>query len=284
MTDESLVLAEPSGPLLYLTLNRPSRANAMNAALLHQFDNALAEARVDESVHVVVIRGAGRGFSAGYDMDKPADARDGRRDPLAEYHHDRSLVERWLSVWEFPKPVIAQVHGYCMGGAVQLAYLCDLTYVAKDTRIQYAAMRAGGGLIPPTWALALGPKRTKEFGFLSASTISGEVAATWGWANRAVPAAELADVVGEVAMRIAAEPPGLIELEKMAINRAFEAAGFRTTLLTGALSNAVGHGSNASAVIHEELQNLGPKEYARQREARIQAMLDDWRAEPGAHG
>jgi enoyl-CoA hydratase len=277
MTDEPLVLAEPSGPLLYLTLNRPSRANAMNAALLEQFDEALARARTDDSVHVVVVRGAGRGFSAGYDMDKPADAADGRRDPLAEYHHDRSLVERWLSVWEFPKAVIAQVHGYCMGGAVQLAYLCDLTYVAEDTRIQYAAMRAGGGLIPPTWALALGPKRTKEFGFLSASTISGGVAASWGWANRAVPGAELADVVGEVAMRIAAEPPGLIELEKMAINRAFEAAGFRTTLLTGALSNAVGHGSDASAVIHRELQELGPKEFARQREVRIQALLADWR-------
>lgn len=277
MIDEPLVLAEPAGPLLYLTLNRPSRANAMNAALLEQFDDALARARADDSVHAVVVRGAGRGFSAGYDMDKPADAAGGRRDPLAEYHHDRSLVERWLSVWEFPKAVIAQVHGYCMGGAVQLAYLCDLTYVAEDTRIQYAAMRAGGGLIPPTWALALGPKRTKEFGFLSASTITGEVAAAWGWANRAVPAAELADVVGEVAMRIAAEPPGLIELEKMAINRAFEAAGFRTTLLTGALSNAVGHGSDASSVIHRELQELGPKEFARQREERIQTLLADWR-------
>ncbi len=276
-----LILAEPAGPVLYLGLNRPEKANAMNAEMLRQFDETLERAREDDEVRVVVIYGRGRGFSAGYDMDgrDHADA-DGRRDPLVEYRDDRRLVERWLRVWEFPKPVIAQVHGYCMGGATQLAFLCDLTYVAEDTRIQYAAMRAGAGLIPPTWALAIGPKRAKEFGFPAGATITGAVAAEWGWANRAVPADQLAEVVAEMATRIAAEPPGLVELEKAAINRVFEAAGFRTSLLTGALSNAVGHGSLESAAIHAELRELGAKEFARRKEERVQELIRRRRA-PG---
>lgn len=269
-----LIRPDREGPILYLTLNRPERANSFSAQMLRDFDAALESARSDESARVVVIRGEGRGFSAGYDMSENDDsATQGRRDPLAEYRHDRTLVERWLRIWDFPKPVIAQVHGYCMGGATQLAFLCDLTYVAQDTRIQYAAMRAGGGLIPPTWALAIGPKRAKEFGLAAGVTISGRTAAQWGWANHALPVEELAATVRDMAVRIAVEPPGLVELEKAAINRVFEAAGFRTTLLTGALSNAVGHGSSDSAAIHHELQELGAKEYARRKEERIQKLL-----------
>jgi enoyl-CoA hydratase/carnithine racemase len=277
-----LVTTEPDGMVLYITLNRPDRANALNPEMLVQFEEALEGARHDDSVRVVVIRGAGRGFSAGYDMDRPREsAGDGRRDPLAEYRHDRELIERWLKVWDFPKAVIAQVHGYCMGGATQLAFLCDLTYVAEDTRIQYAAMRAGSGLIPPTWALAIGPKRAKEFGFPAGTTISGTTAVEWGWANHAVPASELADVVAEMAIRIAIEPPGLVELEKAAINRMFEAAGFRTALLTGALSNAVGHGSFDSAAIHQEIQEIGAKEFAKRKEEKLQELIKNRRSRGG---
>jgi enoyl-CoA hydratase len=269
-----LILTEPDGSVLYLTLNRPDRANAFNAEMLREFDAALDRARDDDAVHVLVIRGAGRGFSAGYDMTRPEDAgREGHRDPLQEFRDDRRLVERWLRVWDLPKPVIAQVHGYCMGGATQLAFLCDLTYVAEETRIQYAAMRAGGGLIPPTWALAIGPKRAKEFGLAAGVTITGRTAAEWGWANHALPAAELDAAVAEMAIRIALEPPGNVELEKAAINRVYEAAGFRTVLLAGALSNAVGHGSADSAAIHRELQQVGAKEYARLKEERVQEFL-----------
>lgn len=281
MTDpEPFVRCDPAGPILYLTLNRPDRANAFNADMLRDFDTALDRARDDESVRVVVIRGAGRGFSAGYDMAR-ADDRDsgGHRDPLAEYRADKRLLERWLRVWDLPKPVIAQVHGYCMGGATQLAFLCDLTYVAEDTRIQYAAMRAGAGLIPPTWALAIGPKRAKEFGFAAGTTITGKTAAEWGLANHALPAGELEAAVREMATRIAVEPPGLVELEKAAINRVFEAAGFRTTLLSGPLTNAVGHGSSAGAEIHRELQELGAKEFARKKEERIQALIAEAEAQ-----
>jgi enoyl-CoA hydratase len=272
---EPLVRLDREGPITYATLNRADRANAFNAEMLRDFDLALDEANADQSTRVLVIRGAGRGFSAGYDMARADDKETGgHRDSLEEYRSDRRLVERWLRVWDFPKPVIAQVHGYCMGGATQLAFLCDLTYVADDTRIQYAAMRAGAGLIPPTWALAIGPKRAKEFGLAAGQTITGTTAAEWGLANHAVPLGQLESVVRDMATRIAVEPPGLVELEKVAINRVFEAAGFRTVLLSGALTNAVGHASFDSAAIHRELQELGPKEFARRKEERIRELLD----------
>lgn len=278
-----LVRLDPAGPILYVTLNRPDRANAFNGDMLRDFDLAIDRARDDASVRVVVIRGAGKGFSAGYDMARSEDRDNaGHRDPLEEYRADRRLVERWLRVWDLAKPVIAQVHGYCMGGATQLAFLCDLTYVADDARIQYAAMRAGAGLIPPTWALAIGPKRTKEFAFAAGTTISGKTAAEWGLANRSLPAGELSGAVREMATRIAVEPPGLVELEKAAINRVFESAGFRSSLLSGPLTNAIGHGSKDSAAIHRELQELGAKEYARLKEERIQALLAEAETESPA--
>jgi len=280
-TPEPLVRLDHAGPIVYVTLNRPDRANAFNADMLRDFDTALDAARDDDSVRVIVIRGAGKGFSAGYDTGRADDVKTGgHRDPLEEYRADRRLIERWLRVWDLPKPVIAQVHGYCMGGATQLAFLCDLTYVADDTRIQYAAMRAGAGLIPPTWALAIGPKRAKEFGFAAGTTITGKTAAEWGLANHALPRDELEAAVREMATRIAVEPPGLVELEKAAINRVFEAAGFKTTLLSGPLSNALGHSSADSAAIHRQLQELGAKEYARRKEERIQALLADAEAHP----
>src|SRR5690349_11800688 len=120
------ILEEDDGPVRYLTLNRPERANAMNVKMLEELDLALTRAGDADPIRVVVIRGAGRGFSSGADMNEAvSEARaDGSREPVAEYRRITSMVSRWFRIWDFPKPVIAEVHGYCIGIATQLASVC----------------------------------------------------------------------------------------------------------------------------------------------------------------
>jgi enoyl-CoA hydratase len=264
---------ETRGPILTVELNRPNKANALNQEMLDTFDSLFVDLAKDDEITVVVIKGAGRGFCAGYDLDSLERlSSDGRRDPLVEYRRYDAQLRRWLTLWELPKVTIAQVHGYCVGGAMQLAFMCDMTYVSDDLRIQYPAIRAGGGLIPPTWVHAIGPKRAKELAFVAGSKIDGRTAAAWGWATASFPETELEDQVDAVARQIAVEPLGLLQLEKAAINRAVDMSGYRSMMLTGALSNAVGHGSWASADIHQRLESVGVKEFANERLAAAEAL------------
>jgi enoyl-CoA hydratase len=260
-------------PILTVTLNRPAKANALNQEMLDTLDGLFRDLAKDEEIKVVVFKGEGRGFCGGYDLDSlERKSADGRRDPLVEYRRYDDQVRRWLTLWELPKVTIAQVHGYCLGGAMQLAFLCDLTYVSDDVRIQYPAIRAGGGLIPPTWVHAIGPKRTKALAFTAGACIDGKTAAEWGWANASFPVEELDERVDQVAREIAVEPLGLLQIEKAAINRAVDMGGYRSMLLTGALGNAVGHGSWASAEIHQRLEAQGVKNFANERLAAIEAL------------
>ncbi|WP_425569133.1 enoyl-CoA hydratase/isomerase family protein [Pseudonocardia xishanensis] len=99
----------------------------------------------------------------------------------------RANVNRYLAIWDHPKPVIAAVHGYCIAGATQMCVFADLTIVAEDARIGEPALPLGGGYIAPLWAPLVGPKRAKELAFLPGNAIDGRTAVEWGWANHAVP-------------------------------------------------------------------------------------------------
>jgi enoyl-CoA hydratase len=238
---EQVVLWERVGRLGYITLNRPEKLNAINDEMLAQLDQALEAARRDDEVRVLVIRGAGRSFSAGYDL-APSGATIGQhRDVVDDRDRLQSRTDLWLKIWDHPKPVIAQVHGHCLAGATQLCIFCDVTVVADDARIGFPAIPVGGGYISPMWTWLVGPKRAKELSFTPGSQISGAVAAEWGWANRAVPAAELADTVRALAERIATVPGKILHMKKVAVNRTMDTQGFRV---------AVGFGSEFDALLH----------------------------------
>jgi enoyl-CoA hydratase len=239
---DRLVTHQDFERIRYITFNRPEKINAMNPALLEQFEEELERAREAVEVRVVVIRGKGRGFSSGNDVNRaqgnePAPL----LTPMADMHNYKKLIERWFRVWDFPKPVIAQVHGYCMGVAMQLVSLCDITIVAEDTKIGWPTIRAGAGILSPMWVHLVGPKRAKEMTFVSGSFIDGATAAQWGWANRAVPADQLEETVAELALKISYTAPHVLELKKLAINRVVEATGFRTAIMGSPLIGAFAH-------------------------------------------
>lgn len=254
----SSIKLERDGPLTWLTLNRPDKLNAMSRQLLEEFSAALELLAEDADTRVVAIRGAGRAFSAGYDIERTDEVHE--VDIVDDYITHAGYLERFLKIWDHPKPVLAAVHGYCLAGATQLCTFCDMTVVAEDATIGWPSLPLGGGYISPLWVPLVGPKRAKQMSFVPGSRITGRTAADWGWANYAVPAAELEKEVRMLARSIARIPAPTLRMKKMAINRVADAMGFRNIVLMGAETDALLHYSADVKKLGESIQEHGLKE------------------------
>lgn len=255
---EELIRIERDGHLGYLILNRPEKLNSLSTPMLEQFDAALAELGADENARVVVIKAAGRAFSAGYDLG-PDDPMRQNRTTTSDRENQQHKAERWLKLWDLPKPVITQVHGHCLAGATQMCVASDITVVAEDARIGFPALPIGGGMISPTWLWLVGPKRAKELSFTPGSWISGKQAAEWGWANRAVPAEALDATVREMAQKIAHVHPEVLRIKKLANNRVMELQGFRTAFTFGAEWDAILHFAPSVVELQTQIREQGLK-------------------------
>jgi enoyl-CoA hydratase len=265
--DVPVLVEEQEGNIRYITLNRPEKLNALSPAVYDAIPTALNSAETDPETHVVVVRGAGKAFSSGQDLNLTAI----QDDPFDERQRLRRQISVMLRFWDLPKPVIAQIHGYCLGAATQLASLCDLVFVATDAVIGWPpSIRVGGGsYLGPAWVYTVGARRAKEMEFLPGSRIDGLTAAEWGWANRAFEPDVLALKVRELAAQIAEKPCSSLALEKEGINRMVEASGFREWLLAAAESDAIGHGSRASRSLQEEIREEHGYALGKPREPRI---------------
>lgn len=252
-----LVLYEPRGPVAYITFNRPEKLNAFSADMLGAFMSALDRAEADDSVRVVILRGAGRAFSAGYDIVPAPGTPKKERTITSDRENIQGLIGKWLRVYEFPKPVIAQVHGYCIAGATMLAICADITIVAKDAKIRWPSLPIGAGLISTMWTWLVGPKKAKELSFVAGSEVSGADACDWGWANRAVDEADLERETYKLARAIAATPSDLLRIKKLAINRVMDVQGFRTAAEFGAEWDAIGHFSEGAKSMSAKIREMG---------------------------
>ena len=231
--DPDLVLVdEPAAGIRRLTLNRPQKRNALNHPLRAALMDALVEADEDDDVRVMIVRGAGPCFSAGYDL---GGGNEGQQLPHHSSgglgHWPRHVTETWMSIWDLAKPVIAQVHGYCLAGGSELATGCDLIYVADDAQIGYPAVRFGTPDMQ-FHAWTLGMRRAMHM-MLTGDSISGVQAAEEGWANEAHPADELEGAVLAVAQRIARIDPVLVQVNKRTVHRQMEVMGLRTGIRVG---------------------------------------------------
>lgn len=249
---EPLVLADDPAPgVRRLTLNRPEKRNALNNPLRGALIDALRAADVDDGVRVTVVRGAGTCFSAGYDL---GGGNEGTELPFftaaGEGQWPRHVTEGWMSIWDLAKPVIAQVHGYCLAGGSELATGCDLVYVADDAKIGYPAVRFG---VPDMQfhAWFMGMRSAMEM-MLTGDSISGAEAARLGWANRAFPAAELDGAVLAMAARVAKVPADIAQLNKRTVHRAMDVMGLRAAIRSGTELCALGiHQASMQAFLAE---------------------------------
>ncbi|HLH68707.1 MAG TPA: enoyl-CoA hydratase-related protein [Candidatus Dormibacteraeota bacterium] len=265
MTERSLptyttILLERDQSLTWLTLNRPERLNAMNATLLEEFSDALDVLAADEETRVIAIRGAGRAFSSGYDIERDESAVAEGHDIVDDYVAHAAHLSRFMRIWDHPKPILACVHGYCLAGATQMCVFCDITVVSDDAVIGLPSIPLGGGYITPLWVPLVGPKRAKQMSFVAGSKISGRTASEWGWANYSVPAEELEDNVRRLAWDIAKIPASTLRMKKMSINRAAEVMGFRTIVPMGAETDALLHSSAAVQELFASIRAHGLKE------------------------
>jgi len=238
-TTDVLIIDDPLPGVRRLTMNRPEKRNSLVHPLRGAILEALREADMDASIKVSIIRGAGPSFSAGYDL---AGGNKGYALPFftadGEGQWPRHVTEGWMSIWDLAKPVIAQVHGYCLAGGSELATCCDLVYIAKDAQMGYPATRFG---VPDmhfhTWFL--GMRRAMEM-MMTGDSISGEEAVAEGWANRAFPADCLEEEVLKIAERITKTPSDLTQLNKRVVHRQMEIMGLRTGIRVGTELCALG--------------------------------------------
>lgn len=262
LPDLDHVRFEHDGPVTWLVLNRPERLNAMNAGLLEDLAKALDATADDRRTRVIVIRGAGRAFCSGYDIERDEDEISGLR--TRSVVEDRRRLERnveiFMRAWRHPKPVIAAVHGFCMAGGTQLATLCDMTVVAEDAQIGVPSIPVGGGYVSPMWVPLVGPKRAKQMSFQSGQRITGVTAAQWGWANYSVPADDLFDDVAALAQRIALTPGEVLTIKKAAINRAADVMGWSTIMPLGAETDAFLHNTRSVQQLNELILRDGLKQ------------------------
>ena len=233
---------EVDGPLATITLDRPDRLNTIVPPMPDELAAAVGAAVADEAVRVIVLRGRGRSFCAGFDFAggfhhwDELITTEGRWDPGRDFAFatapSLAPVPKFMSLWHAPKPVIAQVHGWCVGGGSDLALCADIVIASEDARIGTPYSRMWGCYLTGMWIYRLGLTRAKELA-LTGRALSGIEAADIGLINRAVPFERLQEEVASEARRIAAIPPSQTAAMKLVVNQAFANMGLHSTQLLG---------------------------------------------------
>jgi enoyl-CoA hydratase/carnithine racemase len=225
---EPVVLVEDIGPVRRLTMNRPDALNALNHPLTDGLRTQIDAASADEAVSVVILRGAGRAFCAGYDLTEDAD--EGELDAKGWHEGLAAAVDDMLAILDCAKPVIASVHSYCLAGGTDLMLACDLAVAADDARFGYVDVRFGSGVVSMFLPWVVGVRNAKELLFTGEDRVPAEEALRIGLVNRVVPRDELDDATLALAEEISKNEPFVIQTTKRAVNRAWDVAGFRAAM------------------------------------------------------
>lgn len=268
------VLWERVGNLGYITLNRPEKLNALSQPMLREFEEVLDEAQRDRDARVIIIRGAGRAFSAGYDLAGRNTVEPGAPgDMVAEQSVGRSRrimlgsVDRYLRLWNLRKPTIAQVHGFCISGGTELSAMCDFIVCAESARFGHIAGRHMGTLRTLSlWPWTIGMRHAKEL-FMTGELIDGVTAERWGLVNKAVPDDELGIAVEHLARQIMRVPLEINSLHKHAVNRWFEIQGLYPAMHSAAEFDVYTSFIEGRPGFRERVQRDGLREALKWRDA-----------------
>jgi len=256
-----------------IVLNRPERLNAINTQLVSDLWAAVIAANEDAAVRVIVLSGAGRAFCAGYDLDWGTRAEDanqramsGQWDPVRDYLGMSRNVRVYMSLWESPKPVIAQVHGWCVGGGTDLALCSDLIFMAEDAQIGYPPARVWGEPTTVMWVYRLGLEHAKRL-MLTGESLTGVEAYRVGLASNAVPADQLAAEVDAMARKLATIPLNQLVMSKLLVNQAYENMGMRTSQLIGTVFDGIARHTPEGIAWRDMAMKEGFREAVRRRDA-----------------
>jgi enoyl-CoA hydratase len=225
------IVYEKEGPIAWISLNRPEKLNAMTQLMVDELLLATDKAQCDDDIRVMILKGKGRAFSAGFDLEIVTDPDRTKEEELQELknelHNDFELIMRF---WDSPKPTIAAVHTYCLGGALVLAIACDITIAATGCRFGEPEVKFGSGAVAMLLPFVCGPKRAKEILLTGSDQISAEQAESWGLVNRVVKPENLILRAREVGMEIARNDQLAVRITKQAINSTYEFGKMRNAL------------------------------------------------------
>lgn len=258
-----------------ITLNRPERHNPLSYELLKELAAALWEADEDREIHAVLIRGAGESFSSGYDLTPARKKTERLREGAASFRGARTIdddiwrLERsqqaLMTIFDMHKPVVAQVHGNCIAGGLDLALACDLVIASDDAVIGFPPVRKMG-TPPMNFWLAHIPVQWAKRLLLTGDVISGADAAKIGLVLESVPAAELQDTCESLMDRISLIDADILTVNKRSINLSLELMGMRTMQRIAAELDGRGHRAAAVEEFGKDMREHGLKEALRLRD------------------
>lgn len=282
MVDEPVVLYEERDSLAIITLNRPEKMNTLTDAVIQGVADGIDAATASKAVSSVIIRGAGRTFTAGYDLNpRPADRdrsqfqprfgaadidhRPGAWDPVRDYSWMGHNMKRFMKLWECPKPVIAQMHGYALGGGTDLLLCADLIFMAEDAIIGYPPSRVYGTPTTMMWVYKLGLEHAKQF-LLSGDQIDAPTALRIGLVAKVFPLDRLGEETEKYAMRYRNIPANQLALNKLLINQAYENMGLRTTQMFGTFFDGITRHTEEALRWRESFSEVGFRETISRRD------------------
>jgi enoyl-CoA hydratase len=236
------ILYAAGGPVATITLNRPERLNTIVPPMPDEVEHAVGRATADAAVKVIVLRGAGRAFCAGYDFEggfhhwDEAITTQGAWDPGKDFvmatAPQFSPTQKLFSIWRCPKPVVAQVHGWCVGGGSDFALGADLVIASEDAVIGTPYSRMWGSYLSAMWIYRLGLARAK-YHALTGRPLNGRQAADAELINEAVPFERLEARVAELADELGRIPASQLAAMKLVVNHAYENMGLGSSQVLG---------------------------------------------------
>ena len=274
MSFQTLLYAT-DGPVATITLNRPERLNTIVPPMPDEFEAAVRDATLDAEVKVIVLRGAGRSFCAGYDFSggfhhwDEMITTDGRWDAGKDFAwaaSPYSPTQKFLSIWRTPKPVIAQIHGWCVGGGSDMALAADLIIASEDAQIGTPYSRIWGCYLSGLWLYRLGLTKAKEHA-LTGKPLSGREAADVELINAAVPFEDLEAAVAEQAAQLVSVPSSQLAAMKLVVNQAYENMGLRASQTLGPILDGLMRNTPDAEAFIEKATNDGVRAATEQRDA-----------------
>jgi enoyl-CoA hydratase len=270
------ILYAVDGPVATITLNRAERLNTIVPPMPDEVEAAVGRATRDQEVKVIVLRGAGRSFCGGYDFGEgfehwdEAIKTEGRWDPGKDFAFattpEISPTQKLMSVWRSPKPVIAQVHGWCVGGGSDFALCADLIVASEDAQIGTPYSRIWGAYLSGMWIYRLGLARAK-YHALTGRPLSGKEAAEIELINDAVPFDRLEARVAELAADLARIPASQLAAMKLIVNQAYENMGLASTQTLGPILDGLMRNTPEAERFIERADSEGVREAITERDA-----------------
>lgn len=267
------VLYEVSDRVATITLNRPQKFNAITERMPGDIAQAIDKASKDDSVHVIVLTGAGRGFCGGYDLNEFAEA-EGENpavqempwDAMIDYRFMRRCTDSFMSLWRCPKPVIAKVNGDAVAGGSDIALCADLIVMSETARIGYPPARVWGCPTTAMWIYRLGAERAKRMLF-TGDLVSGTEAEKMGLILQSVPAEDLDATVTALVERIKGVPKNQLAMMKTLVNQAYDNMGLNGTQTLATLFDGMARHSPEGVAFKARAEGVGFKQAIAERDS-----------------